>query len=277
MAALPRVPTNNFLSYTLDAQIAAGGNVITLNQSVAGVIVAPGYCVIDRIDTAGNKTPTKREVKKFTGVSGATLTGVTSVDGTDQVHAVGAVVEMTHTVNHEEDLYDTLKVEHNDDGTHTLTIPVKATGAEVNTGTDDAKFATPKAIADSYINLSAYAEITTNFVSTTVGQEDIPNLAVTITIPTTRRIKITAFSPFFTNSGSAANIVGIYIREGATELAMSSASIATNYRYMCSVSCSVIAAAGSHTYKIAWVQTGAGTFTLNASATNPAFILVETV
>lgn len=31
----------------------------------------------------------------------------------------------------------------------TGTIPVKATGAETNTGTDDAKFVTPKAIADS--------------------------------------------------------------------------------------------------------------------------------
>jgi hypothetical protein len=30
-----------------------------------------------------------------------------------------------------------------------ITIPVKATGAEIDTGTDDAKFATPKAIADS--------------------------------------------------------------------------------------------------------------------------------
>jgi len=30
-------------------------------------------------------------------------------------------------------------------------VPVKATGAEINTGTNDAKFATPKAIADSDI------------------------------------------------------------------------------------------------------------------------------
>ena len=35
------------------------------------------------------------------------------------------------------------------------TIPVKATGAEINTGTDDAKFATPKAIADSDIAMLA--------------------------------------------------------------------------------------------------------------------------
>lgn len=32
------------------------------------------------------------------------------------------------------------------------TVPVKATGAEVNTGTNDAKFATPKAIADSNVS-----------------------------------------------------------------------------------------------------------------------------
>lgn len=37
------------------------------------------------------------------------------------------------------------------DTLYTYTIPVKATGAEINTGTDDAKFATPKAIADSNI------------------------------------------------------------------------------------------------------------------------------
>ena len=33
----------------------------------------------------------------------------------------------------------------------TATVPVKATGAEINTGTDDAKFATAKAIADSLV------------------------------------------------------------------------------------------------------------------------------
>jgi hypothetical protein len=33
------------------------------------------------------------------------------------------------------------------------TVPVKATGAEINTGTDDAKFATSKAIADSHLGV----------------------------------------------------------------------------------------------------------------------------
>lgn len=38
------------------------------------------------------------------------------------------------------------------------TLPVKATGAEIDTGTDDAKFATPKAIEDSSYIKAAYAD-----------------------------------------------------------------------------------------------------------------------
>lgn len=38
------------------------------------------------------------------------------------------------------------------------TVPVKATGAEIDTGTDDAKFATPKAIEDSSYIKAAYAD-----------------------------------------------------------------------------------------------------------------------
>lgn len=40
----------------------------------------------------------------------------------------------------------------------TAVIPVKATGAEVDTGTDDAKFMTPKAIEDSLYVKAAYAD-----------------------------------------------------------------------------------------------------------------------
>lgn len=45
-------------------------------------------------------------------------------------------------------------------GTNTgdQTLPVKASGSEVDTGTDDAKFLTPKAITDSLYAKEAYAE-----------------------------------------------------------------------------------------------------------------------
>ena len=43
-----------------------------------------------------------------------------------------------------------------------VTIPVKATGTEINTGTDDAKFATAKAIADSKLSFISDTETLTN-------------------------------------------------------------------------------------------------------------------
>lgn len=126
MANYPRVPLENSVQYTLDSQIAQGGNTITLNQSVAGVVQAPGRCVIDRVDSAGNKTATKREFKYFTGVSGATLTGVTNDDGNDQVHGVGAIVEFVPTVGDEEDKHTVFANEHNEDGTHKASAGVSA-------------------------------------------------------------------------------------------------------------------------------------------------------
>ena len=48
-----------------------------------------------------------------------------------------------------------------------VVVPVKATGAEINTGTDDAKFATPKAIADSKLSYIDGTETLTNKTITT--------------------------------------------------------------------------------------------------------------
>ncbi len=116
-----RTGTQNNLQYTLDSQIAAGATSLTLNQSVTGIVIAPGVCVIDRIDSAGNKTATKREYKTFTGVSGAQLTGLAGglAGSTDQIHAVGAIVEFVPDVVQEAMWYTVYTTEHNDLGQHT--------------------------------------------------------------------------------------------------------------------------------------------------------------
>lgn len=121
MALLYQVPTQNSLQLTLDAQLSAGGGTLTLNQSVAGIVQAPGICWIDRIDSSGNKTPTKREYISFTGVSGTQLTGLTRglAGSTDQVHAVGAIVEFGPDVVHYQSLYDVFTAEHSARGQHT--------------------------------------------------------------------------------------------------------------------------------------------------------------
>lgn len=120
MATYPRVPTQNNSQYTLDAQLSAGGTSLTLNQSVSSIIQAPGYGWVDRVDSSGSVTPTKREYFYFTGVSGAQLTGLTRglAGSTDQVHSVGAIVEFGPNVSEEADKYSVFITEHTTTGVH---------------------------------------------------------------------------------------------------------------------------------------------------------------
>ena len=93
--ALKQPVQQNFVQKTLGATLNAGANVATLNNTTS-IQNLPGVFIIDRIDTNGVETPTKREVCSFTGTSGVTTTGlVKNADGsgTDQTHAVGAIVE----------------------------------------------------------------------------------------------------------------------------------------------------------------------------------------
>lgn len=92
-------PTSkNFVQKSLNAQLLAGAtSSLTLNN-VTGIQDKPGVCIIDRIDSNGAETENKREVIVFTGVSGNTLTGLTrnaDNSGSDQPHAVGAIVEFS--------------------------------------------------------------------------------------------------------------------------------------------------------------------------------------
>ena len=118
--AITRVPTINNAQYTLDSQISAGASSLTLNQSVTGIVRAPGVIAIDRIDSAGAVTASKREYKTFTGVSGANLTGLVGglAGSTDQVHAVAAIVEFVPDVIQEQALYDFAILEHDTSGVH---------------------------------------------------------------------------------------------------------------------------------------------------------------
>ncbi len=71
----------------------------------------------------------------------------------------------------------------------TPTIPTKATGAEINTGTDDAKFATSKAIEDSNLarttdKLSAFANTTSAELANVISDETGSGKLVFGTSPT---------------------------------------------------------------------------------------------
>lgn len=86
-------PTQNHLQKTLSGGISDSVTTITLNNTTS--LLAPGYIVIDRENSAGTATPNSREVVYYTGISGSDLTGcVRGADGsTNRTHSDGAIVE----------------------------------------------------------------------------------------------------------------------------------------------------------------------------------------
>jgi hypothetical protein len=130
-----------------DATVTTIPLASTTNLPTDTAVVA----TIDRVDANGTATPSLEET--IIGVvSGSNLsTSTRGVEGTAQAHSAGAVVEILVTAKGWNDIVDHLLVEHNQDGTHksALVTTLKATGAEVTTGTSDVKIVTPKALADA--------------------------------------------------------------------------------------------------------------------------------
>src|SRR3990172_7175662 len=96
-------------------------------------------------------------------------------------------------------------------------VPVKATGAEINTGTDDAKFATAKAVADSNISFPAKTETLTNKRITPRVSSEASSATPTINTDTADCHSITALAvaitSFTTNlSGTPTNFQKLIIR-----------------------------------------------------------------
>lgn len=104
-------PSQNLVQKTLGAGLSAGVTAAATLNNVTGLQNKPGIMVIDRVDTNNVSTPTKREYIAFSGTSGSTVTTLTrNVDGsgTDQDHAIGAIVEFIPDVMWADSLSDAL-------------------------------------------------------------------------------------------------------------------------------------------------------------------------
>lgn len=99
----------------------------------------------------------------YTSVNSTTneLRGVTrGAEGySAKPHLNQAVIAFPLSKSHVNDLNTAVSAEHNDDGTHksALVTTLKASAAEVTTGTEDAKIVTPKAIKDASIKANPLA------------------------------------------------------------------------------------------------------------------------
>jgi len=201
-------PTSkNCVQKTLDAQLLTGATASVTLNNVVGIQNKAGVFVVDRVDANNNLTPSKREYVSFTGVSGSTLTGLTrNADGggSDQDHAVGAIVEFVGDVLQQQAIIDTLGVQHGlTDGVHTsaLVTSLKATGAVNDTGTSDITIVTPKSIADSH-NVPSVAPSTSGNIMTSNGTDWVSST------PTAAASFWTLFSGAYA-SGTTLTVAGV--------------------------------------------------------------------
>jgi hypothetical protein len=173
--------------------------------------------------------------------------------------------------------------------------PINTIANEVNGSLDNANvkasaaIATSKLAADNGITAGmlsssaitlGYAQITAAASTASASAVQVAGLTATVIIPAgSRRIKITAFCPDL-GCGSIADVT-MTIWDGTvgsgTQLSRAYGYVAAaNQVFPATAMAVVTPAAGSKTYNVG-LHTTAGTATLDASATFPAFILVEAI
>jgi hypothetical protein len=119
-----------------------------------------------------------------------------------------------------------------------------------------------------------YAAVTANQGSITTVV-DLTGLTVTVTVGTTRYLKITGYLPSWSSTNATAYAT-LTIVESSTTLNSATGSTPTiGSGTVLSAVAVVTPSSGSHTYKLQLGSVTAGTVTMSASATSPAFILVE--
>jgi hypothetical protein len=125
-----------------------------------------------------------------------------------------------------------------------------------------------------------YAQITSSFTTTSSTAVQVTGLTTTVTIPSGgRRVRVSVWSAQL--SGTAAGNVSIVIYDGTvpsgTQLSLMQHSLPTSATAIGGYASAIITpAAGAKTYN-AGIYTSAGTMTLTAATTWPAYILVELI
>lgn len=125
----------SFLQKSLNGNINDSDTTITLNNVTNIPTDTAVDCIIDRVDSNGNRTNSLREIVSGV-VSGSTLINCTrGLHGTTaQSHTSGAVVEFIASGKAWNDMVDWGLAEHNQDGTHGA---VTATSVATDTITED--------------------------------------------------------------------------------------------------------------------------------------------
>lgn len=138
---------------------------------------------------------------------------------------------------------------------------------------------TPAASTGAPGSTLGYAEVVANQGSITT-EADLTGLVATVTVPAGRRLRITGYVGSWASTAAGDRVI-LAIKEGATQLnrviTAEGETTVGNQSAGGVIQHVVSPSAGTHTYKLTAAQADAGTITMFASATQPAFILVEDI
>ena len=104
-------------STTLASTKASGASSMSLSSATGLPTDTALDFTVGRVDSSGTSTPATKVVYKGT-LSGTTVSNLTVVEGTDQSHAAGAVVELTYTASTHNDAIDGILADHSQSGGH---------------------------------------------------------------------------------------------------------------------------------------------------------------
>lgn len=199
-------PTKNYTQKALNGSINDSVQTITLNNTTD--MQAPGYVVIDRVNSAGLATPNTREVISYTGISGNDLTGCTrGADGsTARSHDDTAIVETMPTVGMWNNLATIVSTGFDNNGyLRAINSPVSIGRAEL-TQIAVTSVASIARLEMSILNtartaitsIASITRIETNaLLAASVASIALPQIALMST-------KWTAFTPTFSGTGGSA-------------------------------------------------------------------------
>jgi hypothetical protein len=283
MAAVTDYFTNASALWT--GQIGSGGvtdaSVTTVPlSSVTGLTNGlVYYATIDRVDSSGTKTPTKREVVKGL-LSGTNLINcVRGVEGTAQLHIAGKVVEILFTAAQFNDLTTGLEVEHNADGTHKTSAVVTPSGTQALTNkTIVGGSNTISGITEAMLSTS---DLTTLDLSTSKHgfTPKAPNDSTkflrgdaTWAVPTAGSIKIGTFSRDLSAATGNQTVTGIGFTPSKVSFFITSAASSTKtfygHGFMDGTNQFGAFTAMNATYNVADSDTSSCIYVSNASGTN---------